>query len=47
VVSDELFASLGSLRVVAEEQGQPTYNTFKVVEVEQSSGSSMAHAAGG
>jgi hypothetical protein len=47
VVSDELFASLGSLRVVAEEQGQPTYNTFKVVEVEQSSGSSMTHAAGG
>ena len=47
VVSDELFASLGSLRVVAEEQGQPAYNTFKVVEMERSSGSSMTHAAGG
>jgi hypothetical protein len=47
VVSDELFASLGSLRIVAEEQGQPAYNTFKVVEIERSSGSSLTHAAGG
>jgi hypothetical protein len=47
VVSDELFASLGSLRVVAEGLGQPAYNTFKVVEMDRLNGSSLTHAAGG
>ena len=47
VVSDELYASLGSLRVVTEEQGQPAYNYFKVVEMDRLSGSSLTHHGAG
>jgi hypothetical protein len=47
VVSDELYASLGSLRVVTEERGQPAYNTFKVVEMDRLSGPSLTHHGAG
>lgn len=47
VVSEGLYASLASLRVVTAQQGHPAYNSFTVVEMDRGSESSSTYRGAG